>query len=279
MGKYPVNLELKDKAILLIGAGSVALRKFKRLAASGAVITVVSLHFSAKFRNYLIKQLEKNKAVQQAAAVINLCQQNDEFEQDSLKLEFRLAEQSCKILLVKRAFKADDLTGKFLAFAATADSELNYQVFKLAHQNDILVNIADAKYSNYSDFTLPALIQQGDLQLTAATGANLPALAKNIKQQLADQFGFEYQLLLAVMAEIRPLALKKLKSAERQQFFRTIAAADFLNNLAELGRNLSKVELQQQLNQISQGNKNSWLYQTARQKIIKLLASYQKKAR
>jgi precorrin-2 dehydrogenase/sirohydrochlorin ferrochelatase len=46
---YPINLNLKDKKVLIVGAGRVALRKFGRLLEAGAQIKIVSPEFNQGF--------------------------------------------------------------------------------------------------------------------------------------------------------------------------------------------------------------------------------------
>ena len=86
MRYYPVNLDIKNRACLVIGGGGVGTRKVKTLADCGAVVTVVSPEISTP--------LEK-----MAAAGL--------------------------ITLEKRAYRDSDLEGKFLVIGATDDEALN----------------------------------------------------------------------------------------------------------------------------------------------------------
>jgi precorrin-2 dehydrogenase/sirohydrochlorin ferrochelatase len=193
MDLYPINLNIKEKKILIVGAGKVAFRKFERLLAAGAAIKVVSPNFNDQFSLYLNKKSEQYE-------------------------------------LIKRKFKTKDLNSSFLVFAATDNSELNHKIALLAKEKNILINIVDN--AEFSDFTLPAVINRGDLLLTVASGCNLPALSKKIRKELESEFGLEYQLLLEVMSKKRAYIISNIENNElRKEIFNKIAADNFLNKV------------------------------------------------
>src|SRR5690242_19763770 len=55
MGYYPVFLDLKDRAVLVVGAGKVALRKTKGLVEAGARVTVVAPEWEAEFEGLKVR--------------------------------------------------------------------------------------------------------------------------------------------------------------------------------------------------------------------------------
>lgn len=193
---YPVNLNLKQKSVLIVGGGRVGFRKFKRLLPTGAEITVVSKDYISDFDHYF-KQ-EKNNYI-----------------------------------LLQRPFVEEDLENKFLVFAATDSRKVNEKIAFLAGKKNILVNIIDNAL--LSDFTLPAAHYQGKLLLTASTDSALPALSRKIRKDFSNRYGLEYRLLLEILAELRPEIIEKVKEAElRQEIFRKMAADDFLQNVRDI---------------------------------------------
>jgi len=193
---YPINLNLKEKNVLIVGAGKVALRKFKRLLQTGAQIKIIAPKFNQEFLPYLNQESEK-------------------------------------YIFLKRKFKDEDLIGQCLVFAATDNSELNQRIAFLARGKNILVNIIDS--AELSDFTVPAVVKRGELLLTAASGSNLPALSKNIRKKLESDFGMEYRLLLDIMSEKRKAIIENINSIElRKLIFREIASAEFLAKIREI---------------------------------------------
>ena len=193
---YPINLNLKDKKVLIVGAGRVALRKFERLLETGAQIKIVSPKFNQGFEVYL--------------------------NQHSLQYNF-----------LKRKFEENDLIGKFLVFAATDKPELNERIALLARGRNILVNLIDQ--AELSDFTVPAAVNRGELLLTASSGSNLPALSKNIKEKLAREFGIEYLILLELMKNIRVQIIAEIDEvSERREIFKELASDQFLERIREI---------------------------------------------
>lgn len=196
MDLYPINLNIRGRNILIVGAGRVAFRKFKRLLNMEVNIKVISPNFNESFFAY--------------------------FNQKS--------EQSSKYKFFKREFKEKDLNSQFLVFAATNNYNLNLEIAKLAKKKEILINIADN--AELSDFTLPAAINRGDLLLTVSSGASLPALSKKIREKLEFEFGLEYQLLLEVMSKKRKYIISEIKSIKkRKEIFNQIAADKFMKKV------------------------------------------------
>lgn len=196
MDLYPINLNIRGRNILIVGAGRVAFRKFKRLLNMEVNIKVISPNFNESFFAY--------------------------FNQKS--------EQSSKYKFFKREFKVKDLNSQFLVFAATNNYNLNLEIAKLAKKKEILINIADN--AELSDFTLPAAINRGDLLLTVSSGASLPALSKKIREKLELEFGLEYQLLLEVMSKKRKYIISEIKSIKkRKEIFNQIAADKFIKKV------------------------------------------------
>lgn len=104
MRYYPINLDLRDKKVLVIGAGSVALQKVEGLLLAGAQVRLVAKEASAAIREL--------------------------FHQHKISLELK-------------AYQAEDLKGAFLVFAATNDSEINRLIHQDALNQKILFNAVD----------------------------------------------------------------------------------------------------------------------------------------
>jgi precorrin-2 dehydrogenase/sirohydrochlorin ferrochelatase len=132
----------------------------------------------------------------------------------------------------QREFKEGDLLDIFLAFALTDNRRINSLIASLAKKNNILVNVADSLEE--STFTLPSLIEQGDLLLTVATGGNLPALSKRIREELESSFGEEYKQFLELMKILRPLIIGNVDDKkQRRRIFRDLADLELIELLSE----------------------------------------------
>lgn len=103
MENYPIFINLRDQACLVVGGGGVALRKIRLMHAAGANITVVAPEIS-----------------------------------NQLKEEF-----GSSIFHHAKLFEASDIGDYRLITAATNDSNINMQVSALAQAKNIPVNVVD----------------------------------------------------------------------------------------------------------------------------------------
>ncbi|HTS30668.1 MAG TPA: bifunctional precorrin-2 dehydrogenase/sirohydrochlorin ferrochelatase [Bryobacteraceae bacterium] len=141
MRHYPIFLDLKDKPVLVVGAGKVALRKTKGLLEAGARITVVAPEWEPEF--------------------------------DSLPVR-----------IVARRFRASDLAGSTLVFAATDDRLTNHRIGIAAKGKGIFANIADS--AQECGFLVPARLQRGSVQIAVSTGGESPRLSAELRRKLEE---------------------------------------------------------------------------------------------
>ena len=104
MKYYPIFLDVRNRHCLVVGGGSVGVRKTLTLLDCGAEVTVVSPKISRK-----LTELSKKEP----------------------------------LIIEKRPFKFSDLKDKFLVIGATDNQELNQQIHAESERLDILCNIAD----------------------------------------------------------------------------------------------------------------------------------------
>jgi precorrin-2 dehydrogenase/sirohydrochlorin ferrochelatase len=107
--------------------------------------------------------------------------------------------------LVARPFRPQDLEGAFLAIAATGDAATDQAVTAEARRRGILVSVPGDPSAG--DFTLPAVVRQGDICLTVATGGRCPALAPLLAGRLAEELNPAWPEVLEIAAAIRRKAL------------------------------------------------------------------------
>ncbi|HKE21895.1 MAG TPA: bifunctional precorrin-2 dehydrogenase/sirohydrochlorin ferrochelatase [Bryobacteraceae bacterium] len=141
MRHYPVFLSLKDRPVLVVGAGRVALRKTRGLLEAGARVTVIAPEWEAEF-------------------------------------------ESLPVRLVPRHFRATDLAGCVLVFAATNDRLTNHRIGIAAKGKGVLANIADS--ADECDFLVPARIHRSGIQVAVSTGGENPRLAAELRRKLEE---------------------------------------------------------------------------------------------
>ena len=88
---------------------------------------------------------------------------------------------------IKRAYEPSDLEGSFMVIAATNDSEVNIGVFDDAEKRAMLVNVVDVP--PLCNFILPAIVRTGPLAIAISTAGASPALAKRIRDEIAEEYG------------------------------------------------------------------------------------------
>ena len=104
MAKYPIFLELGSRRVVVIGGGTVAVRKVQALLAAGARVVVVAEHIDDM--------------------LTALCQGMD-------------AE------LIMSKYSKNYLAGALLAIAATNNNDLNKQIYKDCQELEVLCNVVD----------------------------------------------------------------------------------------------------------------------------------------
>ncbi|MFC1781045.1 bifunctional precorrin-2 dehydrogenase/sirohydrochlorin ferrochelatase [Planctomycetota bacterium] len=104
MSKYPIFLELSGRRVVVIGGGSVAVRKAQTLLDAGARLIVVA------------ERIDKMMTV--------LC-------------------RSKKAELIKSKYSKDYLVEAVLAIAATNNHQLNRRIYKDCQELEVLCNVVD----------------------------------------------------------------------------------------------------------------------------------------
>ncbi len=80
-----------------------------------------------------------------------------------------------------------------MVIAATNDSEVNIGIYEDAERRAMLVNVVDVP--PLCNFILPAIIRTGPLAIAISTAGASPALAKRIRNEIADEYGEPYAKL------------------------------------------------------------------------------------
>jgi siroheme synthase-like protein len=75
----------------------------------------------------------------------------------------------------RREFRDSDLDGKFVAIAATGETEVNISVYEGAERRAMLCNVVDVP--PLCNFILPAIARSGPLAIAISTAGASPALA------------------------------------------------------------------------------------------------------
>jgi siroheme synthase-like protein len=183
---YIACLRLSGRPCLVVGGGSVGLEKVEGLLACDGQVTLVAPDAVGELEGYA-------------------------------------AEGS--IAWERREFRDSDLDGRFLAIAATADTDVNIAVYDGAERRAMLVNVVDVP--PLCNFILPAIVRNGPLAIAISTAGASPALAKRMKREIAAGFGEPYARLAEILNDARGWAKATLPTyQDRKAFFEGIVNGD-----------------------------------------------------
>ena len=145
---FPLFIDLKDKKVLIVGAGAIAARRATVLTEFGAKVTVVAP--------------EAGSGIQELA-------------------------QAGSIVWRQHIFRAQDLeelAQSFLVIAVTSDRAVNDHIVHLCHERHIPVNHAGDQ--TQCDFQFPAIVQKGPVVLGVNANGKDHGLVRRVAERLRE---------------------------------------------------------------------------------------------
>src|SRR4051794_6702029 len=183
---YIACLRLSGRPCLVVGGGSVGLEKVEGLLACDGDVTLVSPDAVPELETYA--------------------------GEGSIRWE-------------RRDFADGDLDGRFLAIAATSNTEVNIAVYEGAERRAMLVNVVDVP--PLCNFILPAIVRNGPLAIAISTAGASPAPAKRMKREIAESYGEPYARVAVILNDARGGAKSTLPTyQDRKEFFEGIVNGD-----------------------------------------------------
>lgn len=187
---YPVFVDLRGKQCVVVGAGRVGERKIRGLLEGGAdIVRVVALQATPQVASW--------------------------------------AEEGA-VEWSPRPYEAADLDGATLAFAATANVDVNQQVVEDARRLGVLVNAADRH--TRGDFIGASTIRRGDIQIAISSGGGSPAYVRMLRQHLEQALGPEHEAFASYLKELRPRVHARFPEdiTKRESVWRNLVSEDVL---------------------------------------------------
>lgn len=158
---YPITLNIENRKCFIIGGGNIAYLKAGPLLKAGAIVTVISPEISEGFK---------------------------------------ILEELGKVHVVLKEVEEEDYKDAFLIIAATNSPEVNEQIYKNAHENQLVNVISNNELTN---FHIPATLHRGKLSISISTNGASPQLAKKIRNDLKETYDESYEEYLEFLFEAR----------------------------------------------------------------------------
>lgn len=114
---------------------------------------------------------------------------------------WELAVIHTNLTIQKKALKKSDLKHTRILVLATNNIKYDAAIVKLAHESNILCNVADKP--DLCDFYLGSIISRGDLKIAISTNGKSPTLAKRMRQYLEHALPDNTQELINNLTSIR----------------------------------------------------------------------------
>ena len=115
-----------------------------------------------------------------------------------------------------RKYQPGDLEGAFLGIAATDVRQVNQQIFQEAEQLGVVLNVVDD--AELCAFIAPSIVERGPVTVAISTGGASPALARKLRETLADSPALEWADLAHVLSKARKEIKKRGVAVDPQRW-------------------------------------------------------------
>ncbi len=163
MAYFPMFIDLNDENCLIVGGGSVALRKVQVLLDFGARIHLVAKTISEEIRE--------------------------------------IAKGTDRLFLEERFFEPDEAQGYRLVVVATNDNDLNKRISEICNLRSIPINVVDDKEK--CSFIFPSYLKSGDIVGAFSSGGKSPCLTQYLRDKMRDSITPEIGQINDKLGEIR----------------------------------------------------------------------------
>lgn len=197
MADFPLFIKMDGRKVMVIGGGSVALRKIRILTDYGADIRIIS----GEVRDELEMMAEAGRL---------------EWQKENL-MENHLS----------------DLDEAFLVICASNDETVNAMAADYCQRRHILVDCA--KPGENSDCVFPSVVRRGNVVVGISTSGGVPALTRHLREKIEAVMPEWYgDFERALRDKRRQLKQSDLSQAERRQSLRQWIAEE--EKIREKGR-------------------------------------------
>ena len=173
-----LNLKLDNKTVLIIGGGKVSEEKAKKFLEAGSKVIVVSKSFTSGL--------------------------------ESLREKVKLLESEVTPSTIDQFIPESDLI-----IAATDDRKLNRMIVEESKKKKILACAVDDQ--SIGDFSVPAILRKGSIEIAISTGGKSPAMAKILREKVDKIITEEDILHVELQDYARKIAKAKIQDLESRK--------------------------------------------------------------
>lgn len=119
----------------------------------------------------------------------------------------RQAAQRGDVAWLERPYQPGDLEGAFIGVAATNIWHVNQEIYQEAERCGVLLNVVDDP--DLCTFIAPSIVKREPVTLAISTGGASPALARKLRETLAQSEALEWADLAEVLAQARRVVKEK----------------------------------------------------------------------
>ena len=156
----------------------------------------------------------------------------------------RRAAERGDIEYLERTYQPGDLEGAFIGVAATNVWHVNQEIYEEAERLGVLLNVVDDP--DLCSFIAPSIVKREPVTLAISTGGASPALARKLRETLANAEALEWADLADVLARARRIVKERRIAIDPERWQCCITRQ--LLQLAQEGR--SDEALEQLLSQL-----------------------------
>ena len=139
--------------------------------------------------------------------------------------------QEGRIEWLERGFQSGDLAGSCLVVCACGVPAVNELVRAEAKELNCLINVVDEPQTG--NFTVPATLKRGPLQIAVSTSGAAPALARDIKEDLGNAYDESWAVYVSLLGKLRSLTLERVADENaRRVLLESFAQGDLRQRIA-----------------------------------------------
>ncbi len=128
----------------------------------------------------------------------------------------RQAAQRGDIVWLERRYEPGDLADAFIGVAATNVWHVNREIYEEAERLGVLLNVVDDP--DLCSFIAPSIVKREPVTLAISTGGASPALARKLRESLAQAEALEWADLADVLSRARQLIKERRLSVDPERW-------------------------------------------------------------